>query len=286
MTELLLGTASWSAKSWVGNFYPEGAKPGEFLTHYAERFCTVEVDSTWYRMPTPRMVAGWDAKTPAGFIFSAKVPKVITHEKQLRDCDAELAEFLDTMSLLGDKLGPLLFQFPYFRKAEMASVDDFLERLRPFIARLPEGFNFAIEVRNKPWLKPPLLDALRARNIALTLIDHPWMPTARQYAHLPDLMTADFAYVRWLGDRYRIEQTTTEWDRLVVERDQQTEWWAEALADLTSGIERTHAYYNNHYAGCAYQSAGLFAGVWRARYGSDALRLPAAAPPLQTTLPG
>jgi len=265
MAELFLGTASWSAKSWVGHFYPAKARPGDFLTYYAQRFRTVEVDSTWYRLPRRRTVAGWRERTPEGFLFAAKAPRIITHEKRLLDCDADLREFLDTMSLLGEKLGPLVFQFPYFRKAEIANAEAFLERLRPFLARLPAGFRYVVEVRNKSWLKPPLLDALRQLGVALALIDHPWMPTARQYAALPGLLTADFAYVRWLGDRYKIEETTTEWNRLVVDRAAQTDAWAEMLSDLTSGIERVHAYYNNHYAGCAPESAALFARAWEAR---------------------
>ena len=106
-----LGTSGWAYKSWVGVFYPEGTAPADYLRRYAEHFDTVEVDSTFYRMPTARMVDGWAAATPPGFVFAAKVPQVITHEKALRGCDAEVGLFLERMGRLGEKCGPLIFQF-------------------------------------------------------------------------------------------------------------------------------------------------------------------------------
>jgi len=95
------------------------------------------------------MVEGWNHRTPSGFRFAAKIPQIITHEKVLRDCQAELEQFTDVMSLFGDKLGPLLFQFPYFSKRHFANAQAFLDRLEPVLDQLPEGFRFAVEVRNQ-----------------------------------------------------------------------------------------------------------------------------------------
>src|SRR5690348_17640543 len=103
-----LGTSSFTAAGWQGSFYPAGIKPADFLSYYATRFDSVELDNTFYRAPSRDVVEGWARKTPEGFVFAAKIPKVITHEKMLVDCDAEFKEFVETMDSLGDKLGPLL----------------------------------------------------------------------------------------------------------------------------------------------------------------------------------
>src|SRR2546430_2412725 len=124
----------------------------EFLQPYSRAFRTVEIDSTFYRIQTSSMVAGWRNRSPAGFVFAAKIPRVITHQKLLKDSEAELLRFLRVMEPLGDKLGPLLFQFPYFNKNIFASREQFDKVLRPFLASLPKGFRFAIEIRNKNWI--------------------------------------------------------------------------------------------------------------------------------------
>src|SRR3712207_3181405 len=126
-----LGTSSWTAPSWQGAFYPPGMAAGDFLTHYARHFRTVEIDATWYRMPPERTVDGWIAKTPDGCIFSAKVPQWITHERVLRGCEGELEAFVAVMRRLGPKLGALLLQFPYFKRDALSDLDAFLERLVP-----------------------------------------------------------------------------------------------------------------------------------------------------------
>ena len=133
---ILLGTSAFTAAGWQGSFYPAGMKPTNFLSYYATQFATVEVDSTFYRTPSASTVNGWYEKTPPDFVFAAKVPQVITHEKVLVDCEAEFDEFIGRMDLLDDKLGPLLLQFPYFNQSTFKSVGEFLPRLRFFLKRL------------------------------------------------------------------------------------------------------------------------------------------------------
>ncbi len=116
MPPLFIGTSAFTAAGWEGTFYPEGTKPADFLRHYAQHFNSVEVDSTFYRTPSKTSVQGWANKTPDGFVFAAKIPQVITHEKVLVDCDAEFKQFMEAMDILGEKLGPLLFQFGYFNR--------------------------------------------------------------------------------------------------------------------------------------------------------------------------
>src|SRR5215472_256792 len=114
--QILLGTSSFTASGWEGSFYPLGMRQKDFLRHYASQFQTVETDSTFYGTPAPSTVASWNDRTPADFIFAVKVPQVITHEKVLVDCEPEFDEFIERMHLLGDKLGPMLLQFPKFDK--------------------------------------------------------------------------------------------------------------------------------------------------------------------------
>ena len=148
-TSLRLGTSAFTAAGWAGSFYPSELKPAEYLSFYARHFDAVEVDSTFYRIPSASMVTNWYERTPKGFLFAAKVPLAITHEKVLYDSDSEMRTFLSTMELLEEKLGPLLLQFPYFNKKAFPSVKDFLGRLKPFLAKLPKGQWFAVEARNK-----------------------------------------------------------------------------------------------------------------------------------------
>lgn len=260
---LYLGTSSWSFDDWRGSVYPVDAKSADYLSHYARRFTVVEIDMTFYRIPTRAMVKRWDEKTPPGFRFAAKIPQIITHEKALLDCQTELQQFTDVMSLLGSKLGPLLFQFPYFSKRNFPNAEAFLDRLEPVLVRLPEGFRFALELRNRWWITSRLLDLLRAHRVALALTDHPWMPPITELIHRHDVVTADFAYIRWLGDRQAMEAITQKWDRLVVDRTQDTATWAAVVRQLLGRQLTVYGFYNNHYAGYSPGSIALFYDIWQ-----------------------
>ena len=181
-------------------------KPADYLSYYATKFNTVEVDSTFYRTPSAATVNGWERKTPAGFLLAAKIPQLITHENVLQDCEEDLKRFLETMDLMGDKLGPLLFQFGYFNKSAFPSCKDFLARLAPFLKKLPKGYRFALEIRNKQWLTAEFFDLLREHRVAYALIDQAWMPRPSEIFEKFDPITADFTYIRLLGDRKGIEQ--------------------------------------------------------------------------------
>ena len=240
MTHLRIGTSAFTAAGWPGSFYPKGLPECDYLSYYATRFDTVEVDSTFYRCPPLSTVQGWNAKTPKGFIFAAKVPQSITHEKVLRDCDAELSQFLGTMDALGEKLGPLLFQFGYFNKKAFVGVNDFLIRLVPFLKKLPKAYRFAVEIRRKSWLVPQFVEALRERGVALTLIDQSWMPQPGEWFDKFDPITADFSYVRLLGDRKGIEQQTKTWDKVIVDRGAELSEWAKLCRPIVRrGVKLT-----------------------------------------------
>jgi uncharacterized protein YecE (DUF72 family) len=258
-----LGTSAFTAAGWEGTFYPAGMKPADFLSYYATKFDTVEVDSTFYRTPAVSTVKGWYAKTPPGFVFAAKVPQMITHEKMLVDCDEEFQIFLKTMDNLGEKLGPLLLQFGYFNKQAFAGVKEFLACLVPFLAKIPKEYRFAVEIRNKYWLVPAFVDALRERNIALALIDQSWMPRPKEQFARVDPITADFAYVRWLGDRKGIELQTKVWDKIIVDRTAELGEWVDVLKNVHERKIQILAFANNHYAGYGPGTIEEFRKLWQ-----------------------
>ncbi|HLY61348.1 MAG TPA: DUF72 domain-containing protein [Terriglobia bacterium] len=259
---LFLGTSSWTGDGWVGSFYPTGTKPADFLQHYAKSFNTVEIDSTFYRIPTASTVEQWRERTPKGFIFSAKLPQRITHEKMLLDAEDDLKAFLDVMDLLGDKLGALLLQFPYFNKSKFRGLGFFLERLEPFLKQLPKDHQWGVEVRNKNWLSEKLYSVLRRHGVALALVDHPWMPRPNEVFNTGDPITADFTYIRWLGDRKGIEERTKVWDKTIIDRTEELGEWVGIMRRLEGRGIRMYSFANNHFGGFAPDTIRLFRQLW------------------------
>lgn len=274
---LRVGTSSWSSDDWRGTFYSENSKPADYITEYARKLPSVEIDATFYRIPGESMVRGWREKSPGGFLFSAKVPQVITHEKYLEDCDEEFALFLSRMDLLGDRLGPLVFQFPYFAKGkdadEYATGRDFRARLGRFLERLPSDHRFAVEVRNDKWVDEPLCDLLRHHRVALVLVEYYTMPPIDRLMKRLDPITADFAYVRFLGDHKRMEALvagrTRPWGELAVDRTRETARWVPVVRGFLERKLDVFAYFNNHFAGFAPGSVRIFLDLLAGRSHGD-----------------
>lgn len=279
---LRLGTSSFSSADWCGTFYPRGTKPGDYLRRYAEQLTTVEIDATFYASPATSMVRGWGAKVPAGFRIASKVPRAITHDAYLVDCAPMFQEHIATMALLGDKLGPVLFQFPYVSKKrdpeEWATGRDFRRRLGAFLPLLPADVQYVVEVRNAEWVAEPLVDLLRSHGVALALTDYWTMPAPAVIEHRVPTMTADFAYVRFLGDHRKMDRLVAdamrkggrvgEWDSLLVDRSHEM---ALAIPVIQKALDRgadVFVYFNNHYAGFAPGSIDLFAKLWREQAGT------------------
>jgi uncharacterized protein YecE (DUF72 family) len=193
-----VGTSGYSYPEWRGTFYPERFPPGRMLPFYAERFGTVELNNTFYRMPTPKTIAAWDQETPAGFRFALKVPQRITHFARLRDVGDSLRFLLDTVAGLGAKLGPLLLQLPPNFRKDVGRLDDCL-------ALVPPSVRIAAEFRHASWLDEEVYAVLRARNAALCLAD-------TEESTTPDVVTADFGYLR-LRDRAYTPDELAQWAR-------------------------------------------------------------------------
>jgi uncharacterized protein YecE (DUF72 family) len=278
MHPIRIGCCGWSYKDWAGQFYPRGLPPGRFLESYASRFDLVEVDSTFYRPPSPRMVEGWRTKTPAGFRFSLKVPQTITHEKVLLDCDGEVSAFLDAIRLLGDKLLCCTLQFGFFNRVLFSKAEAFLDRLDRFLSCWPRDVPVAVEVRNKDWVGAALADCLRAHRAIWVLADQAWMPPPLDVVQSLDVVTGSFAYIRLLGDRAEVDARTTTLDHIVIDRSEQVRGAAEAIR-LLAGRVPVVVYVNNHFAGYAPETV---------RELREALGLlpPANNPPLGDRQPG
>jgi uncharacterized protein YecE (DUF72 family) len=229
--DLYLGTSGWSYADWEGTLYPEALPSASRLAEYAKYFATVEIDSTFYGTPRRSTVEKWREIVPDGFLFAAKFPQEVTHESNLVGSEAESESFVRTMAELGDRLGPLLLQLPpSFDVEGMGVLEDFLKRL-------PEGFRYAVEVRHRSWLESDLPEMLSERGVALTLIDYPRMPRMEQ-------ATADFSYIRWLGDRREFPSGHTH---LKKERDDDLRWWSDLVGHFLQEGRTVFAYANNHY---------------------------------------
>jgi uncharacterized protein YecE (DUF72 family) len=265
LPRILLGTSAFTASGWEGSFYPKGMRSADYLAFYASQFATVEVDSTFYGCPSATTVNNWAARTPDDFIFSVKVPQIITHEKVLVNCEAEFDEFVKTMGILGPKLGPMVFQFPHFDRWKFPKQDSFLGALTSFLKKLPADHKFVIEVRNKTWLDARFADVLREYNVALALTDTSFMPRPWEMKDKFDMVTADFAYVRWLGDRKGIEKITETWDKTVVDRKSDLKKWVDLLREMVMNkkLRKLFAFANNHYAGHGPATVKMFCDLWQ-----------------------
>lgn len=234
MTNLFIGTQGWAYKSWEGVFYPPGTKPSAYLTEYAKHFRAIEVDSTYYAIPRPSSVEQWRAAVPAHFRFAAKFPQVITHEKMLKAAERETEQFLSTMALLGDKLGPLLLQFPY------SFTPDQHDTLARYLERLPTQFRYAVEVRQRGWWNAAFFALLKQHRVAYAMSDYGAMPRVAR-------VTADWAYVRLLGRRK--DFADEQFDRVRFNRDADLQRWSELMRELNEKGVTMWCFVNNRYQG-------------------------------------
>ncbi len=185
----LIGTSGYNYPEWRGSFYPEKLPAAKMLGFYAEQFTSVEVNYTFYRIPTEPLLAGWAKGTPDPFTFTLKAPRRITHDSKLQRCEDLTRSFCRTAGTLGSKLGALLFQLPPTFRRDDAVLGAFLELL-------PEGTRAAFEFRHASWHDESVFDALRRHNVALCIADSEKMST-------PVIATADYAYFRLRDEGYQ-----------------------------------------------------------------------------------
>ncbi|MDH4157104.1 MAG: DUF72 domain-containing protein [candidate division Zixibacteria bacterium] len=240
--DIHIGTSGFSYKDWLGNFYPQFCPQADFLRFYSSRFKVVEIDATFYRIPAETTVQKWAANTPDCFVFAAKFPQAVTHDGTLETRLESAVTFIEIMKKLGRKLGPLLMQFPYSFKPDQLAL------LAELVAAMPEDVRIAVELRNKAWLKiDALFELLKSRNMALALIDHPWMPRCKT-------ATADFHYIRFLGDRKKIEN---DFSYVRFDRSEDLEWWTKVILEFAADGRKVFGFFNNHYSGHSPTTADL-----------------------------
>lgn len=227
-----LGTMGYSYSQWQGVFYPQGLAPRYYLPYYAERFGAVEMDSTFYGTPPPDRVLRWGQMVPDGFKICPKVPRALTHESDLGLVAAEIVAFAERMQLLGDKLGPILLQFP-------PSFDvGHWPKLAGLLGQLPSAVRFAVEFRHGSW---------EGEKTAVLLADHHICWCATDYIHLEKRVrrTTDFLYLRFIGPH---GQFTTKDKELIDQTDALTGWWQQIEPQLQD-IKSIYGFFNNDYAG-------------------------------------
>ncbi len=227
-----VGTSGYNYPEWKGTFYPEKLAAADMLQYYAERFPTVEINYTYYRMPNQKTLQGWDQQTPARYKLTLKAPKRITHDARLKDCSDPLSYFIAVAAKLGPKLGALLFQLPPSFKKDVGVLDSFLESL-------PKDVCAAFEFRHGSWLCDEVFERLRARNLALCIADNEnfWTP--------PEI-TASYAYFRLRDEGYTAEDIAR---------------WAQTIREKATSCSDVYVYFKHEEEGKGPEFARMFMDV-------------------------
>ncbi|MFZ7127598.1 MAG: DUF72 domain-containing protein [Desulfobacterales bacterium] len=231
MARLNIGTSGWHYDHWRGVFYPDRLDPSELLSHYCRYFKTVEVNNTFYRLPSESALSDWREAVPRDFLFSIKASRFMTHLKKLKDFQKPLETFLERIDILEGCLGPVLFQLPPRWKFNS-------ERLRSFAEGLPDGYRFAFEFRDATWYDSGAFDILRERGLALCLHDMAGSVS-------PHEATADFIYVRLHGP----QRYGGRYDR------REMSGWANAFSAWMREGKDIFCYFNNDDQGNAVRDA-------------------------------
>ena len=220
MCALWVGTSGYNYAEWKGSFYPENLPASKMLGYYSDRFSTVEINYSFYRLPSEKSIGRWAETTPEGFAFTLKAPRRITHEARLRDCQELTTLFCERAQALGPKLGVLLFQLPPYLRANV-------EALQEFVSWLPPDARAAFEFRHGSWLCDEVYACLRERNLALCVTDSETTTT-------PNVRTADYAYFRLRDEGYEGSDIRR---------------WAETVGEATDGGEDVFVYFKHEEAG-------------------------------------
>ena len=217
-----IGTSGWHYDHWRGRFYPEKLTKAKWLEFYAGHFATVELNNSFYRLPSEAAFAAWHDSSPADFTFAVKVSRFITHIKRLKDTGEAVEKFITRAIILGEKLGPLLYQLP----PNMRRNDEVLES---FLTTLPQGMKHVFEFRHQSWLEEGVFQILHKYNVGFCIFDMPSVSC-------PLVATADFAYIRFHGS------TGLYWSCY---SDEDLASWSKKLANLAENLEAIYIYFNN-----------------------------------------
>jgi uncharacterized protein YecE (DUF72 family) len=239
-----IGCSGWSYTSWQGPFYPSNIENSSWLNYYSHVFDYVEIDSTFYRIPNVFSVKNWYKKTPRNFKFTAKFPRVITHDKRLKDVDKELEQFFGAIGPFSDKLLALLIQLP-----PSLQIFEGLERFRELVLELDTRFRYAVEVRHSSWFQDLAYNFFANNDICMV-----WSQLAD--LRTPPIATTDFLYLRFIGDRSIQEQ---DFGRIQIDRVLEMQKWANDIKTVEGeGVKQAIIAANNHYAGFGPGTVNIF----------------------------
>jgi len=253
--QLRTGCSGWGYDDWVGPFYKPGTKKSEYLRQYATAFDLVEIDSSFYNLPSLATVASWRQAVPDDFLFTAKLPKRITHELKLAGVEEQVERVYRSMGQLRGKLGVLVVQLP-----PSIVYEKHWETVKAFVDLLAPKIRHAIEFRNESWFRDDVLNLLRERNVAIV-----W--SQNQYMATPAVVTADFTYLRLVGER-----DIEKFDRIVKDRSAEMKDWRDRLESAESELAQAFVILNNHFAGFSPASVNHF----RKLSGLDEIPFPAS----------
>ncbi|MDQ1593414.1 MAG: hypothetical protein QOG71_4041 [Pyrinomonadaceae bacterium] len=248
-----VGCQGWNYEDWVTGpaadetvFYPRGTRPAQMLDLYTRAYDTVEIDSTFYAVPSAATVDGWHKRTPPRFTFALKLPQQITHEFGLRKGASDLlAEFCDHARLLHDKLAAVLIQLP----PQFEPTPENQRALETFLPRLPRDLPFTVEFRHPAWITDETSNLLAAHRVPVALVEGQWI-ARRTLFRTVEHMDADFAYIRFMGAR-----DLTRFAHIQRPQDDNLRLWHEAITRLCARAPRVLAYFSNYYEGHAPASA-------------------------------
>jgi uncharacterized protein YecE (DUF72 family) len=243
---LYIGCSGWSYTSWQGPFYPSSIENKLWLPYYSQILNYVEIDSTFYRIPSDFMVKNWNRRTPDNFRFTAKFPKVITHDKRFKNVEKELSIFYETMQPLKDKLLALLIQLP-----PSYDLKEGLEDLRGYDFFFDDAYRYAIEVRHPSWFSDLAYNFFRNSNVSLV-----WSQMDR--LQTPPIVTSDFVYLRLIGDRRLAEE---QFGKIQIDRSEEIRNWANKMKDIKQNekeVEIGIVAANNHYGGFGPGTVNMF----------------------------
>ena len=227
-----IGTSGWHYNHWVGPFYPQHTPSAEFLSYYARHFKTVEINNTFYRLPSREALTSWHVGTPKEFIFACKGSRFITHMKKLKDPKQSIRRFFQSIEVLKAKLGPILFQLPPRWRING-------KRLEHFLMTLPKKYRFAFEFRDESWFHSSIYEILANHNTAFCLYN-----LAGQWS--PEIVTADFVYIRLHGPQGPYQGA---YDEKVLRR------WAKKCVNWSAEGKDVYCYFDNDQNGYAAMDA-------------------------------
>jgi uncharacterized protein YecE (DUF72 family) len=232
LAHYFIGTSGWHYDDWRNRFYPKELPKNKWLEYYACHFPTVELNNSFYRLPSEDAFTNWYNSSPADFAFAVKVSRFITHIKRLKNSEEAVDNFVKRAGILGNKLGPLLYQLP----PSLHRNDDTLES---FLSSLPRGFKHVIEFRHQSWLVKEVFEILQKHNAGLCVFDMPSFTC-------PLRATADFAYIRFHGSDSLYSSCYS--DEVLAD-------WAKRIAGLAADLDSVYIYFNNDVEGFALRNA-------------------------------